>query len=146
MADPKQYFFVSHRDITITSTLGYSLAFEKGKPMHVPRAMHPEVMEKGIMPCDAKGNALDAPEAAAISPDAPKVLVSPEDPEERKDAIKTVLQALVDRNDPHDFSASGIPSSGAVTAALGWKVEPKEIRPIWQEMKPGIVKASGEGK
>ena len=52
---PKQYLFVSQRDITVTSVLGYAIEFKKGIPTHVPRAMHAEVMERGCIPVDSDG-------------------------------------------------------------------------------------------
>lgn len=135
---PKQFLFVSHRNITIGSTQGYSIEFQKGVPTHVPRAMHAEVMEKGVLPCDAKGETLDAPEASKLAPDAPRVMVAPEDPEERKEKILEVIKALCKTNSSKDFSAGGVPSATSVSMALGWKVDAKEIRPIWAEFKPTL--------
>lgn len=136
-AEVKQYLFVSNRNITITSTLGYSIAFERGIPIHVPKRMHSEVMEKGCLPCDASGKILDAPEVE-VTPVA-KVLIAPEDADERNAAINTVMETIVKRNNPLDFSAGGVPSAQAVTLALGWKVDAREIRPLWNKMKQDMV-------
>jgi hypothetical protein len=143
---PKQYLFVSSRDVNVGSTHGYSIFFPKGVPTHVPRIMHSEVMEKGILPCDAKGNTLDAPAVAAMEPPALKIMVAPEDAEERTDQIRDALKALAAKGDSKDFTAGGIPSASATTAVLGWRVDAKEIRPVWAELKPEIVKSEGAGK
>lgn len=138
-AAPKLYYFVSNRNVTISSKMGHNISFEKGVPTHVPRPMHSEVMERGILPCSKDGDVLDAPEVAVAEDKA--ILVEPEDAEERADKIREAIVALVKRNSPRDFTAGGVPSAASVTAALGWKVDPKEIRPVWAKMKEeGLVK------
>lgn len=132
MSDPKQYMFVANRDITIVSTQGYSLSFKKGEPLHVPRAMHAEVMEKGVLPVD------QADAEAVTAAQEPKVLIEPEDAEERKDKIREVVVAMAKRNSPKDFSAGGVPLATAVSLALGWKADPKEVRAVWAEVKPTL--------
>jgi len=133
---PKQYLFVSNRDIVIVSTQGYAIGFEKGVPMHVPRAMHSEVMEKGAIPCDQAGTTLDS--SKVEHEPALKLLVAPEDALERADAIAPVLAAIAERNNSKDFTAGGVPTAGAVSAVLGWKAEPIEIRPVWQKYKQSV--------
>ena len=143
---PKQYFFVSHRDVTVTSLQGYSIFFEKGVPTHAPRAIHSEVMEKGVMPCDEQGNPLDEPAAAAVvAPEQPRVMVAPEDGHEREEAILEAIKTIVKRNNSKDFNAGGVPSAGSLTAALGWKVDTTEVRAIWVKHKPKVVKGEGAG-
>jgi hypothetical protein len=138
----KQYLFVAPRDMNVTSTQGYSLDFKKGEPTHVPRAMHAEVMEKGVLPCDARGEIKEAPEPAEVDPAAAvRVMVAPEDGDERSDAILEAIKALVARNDAKDFSAGGIPSAAAVTHAVGWRADRKEIAAVWQKYKPQLLKA-----
>lgn len=114
MKEVPKYLFVSNRDITVASTQGYAIEFKKGEPTHVPRSMHNEVMEKGVIPCDDAG-ALRAAEPAPVA----KVLLAPEDADERAEAIRAVMAQIVERNNSHDFSAGGVPSSSSVSAALG---------------------------
>lgn len=139
-ANVQQYYFVSSRDVIITSTQGYSLKFEKNVPMHVPKKMHPEVLEKGILACDKAGKALSL-EDQPVDPEA-TIVLAPDDAEERAAKIEEAMMAIVKRNNPHDFSGGGVPSAGAVSVALGWKVDAKEIRPIWTRVKPSLVKVS----
>ncbi len=131
---PKLHLFVSNRDIVLHSIQGHSIAFEKGIPTHVPRALHSEAMEKGILPVDDKGESLPAGTVPDPKP-IPVITLSPEDPADRVEAIKAACEAIYARNSSTDFNAGGAPTSKAVTAALGWKVEAKEIAPIWQEIK-----------
>lgn len=139
MAEPKQYPFVSNRDIVVTSLQGYSIRFDKGVPTHVPKVMHAEVMEKGILPCDDGGATLSIDKVEDPKP-KPKVLLAPEDPAERAEAIRVVIEALAERNSPKDFSAGGVPTSKAVTAALGWSADAQEIRPVWDAFKQAKAK------
>lgn len=142
-----QFLFVSHRKINIGSTQGHSIQFEKGVPTHVPRGMHTAVMEKGCVPCDGKGQALDAPASTAIAEAAEPAgakLAAPEDAEERAEAIRGVIEKLFKRNNARDFSAGGVPSSDAVTFELGWRVDPREILPIWKKQKPKLIGSSLE--
>lgn len=139
----KQHYFVSNRNINIGSTSGHSIRFKKGVPCHVPRLMHKEVLEKGCIPCDAKGTPLDLSKVEDPSPKA-EVILAPEDATERADAIMTVIESLVERNNPADFTAGGVPSATAVTAALKWKVDAKEIRPIWSKFKSDRAEAARE--
>jgi hypothetical protein len=132
---PKQYLFVSNRDINVGSLTGRSILFEKGIPTHVPREMHAEVMEKGIIPVEAQ-----VAEEVTAAASAPKILLAPEDPHEREDKISEAIRALVAQNDSRSFTAGGVPSDKAVTAALGWKVDQKEIRTIWTKLKPLLAK------
>lgn len=136
----KNLFVSPHRSINVGSTLGHSIAFKKGEPTYVVREMHALVMEKGCFPCDEKGKILDVEETPAPVETETKVKISPEDPAERKAAILAVVKALVEENNPHNFSGGGVPSAQSVTAALGWKVDQREIRVIWTELKPELAK------
>lgn len=143
MSNAKQYLFVSRRTINVGSLTGRSILFEAGVPTHVPREMHSEVMEKGILPCDADGQVLDNVQGIDVeAADKPKILLAPEDPAEREEAIAGVIRALAERNARGDFTAGGVPHPDAVTAALGWKVDSREIRPIWTKLKPELIKAA----
>jgi hypothetical protein len=134
---PKQYLFVSNRDISVTSILGYSIFFEKGVQTHVPRAMHAEVIEKGILPVEEDGKISVEAIDKMTSPDI-KIVLAPETAEDRNEAIAEAVKAIVKRNDSRDFTSGGVPSAVAVTAALGWKVDPKEVRNVWATLRANL--------
>lgn len=141
---PTQYMFVSNRDITVTSTRGYSLEFKKGVPQHAPKPMHAELIEKGILPVADDGGIDVEKLTEAVDGDAKKVVVTPEDADERAVAIETVIKALVEANNPADFTAGGVPSASSLTAALGWRVDLREVRTIWNRVKSELAqKARG---
>jgi hypothetical protein len=87
-------------------------------------------MEKGIVPCDGKGAPTEAP-----APEATKVFVAPEDGDDRAALIEPVLEAIAARNKATEFSAGGVPLAAVVSMSLGWKVDQKEVRPIWDKIK-----------
>lgn len=136
---PQQHYFVANRNVTVTSTAGASIAFEKGKPTHVPRFMHGAVLEKGALPCDDKGRVLDAETAPVPEEVEKKVLLAPEDPEDRQDAITKAVREIAARNVSADFTAGGTPSAQAVSLALGWKVDQKEVRQAWVKARPELL-------
>lgn len=130
---PKQHMFVSNRDVMVSSTLGHSIQFLKGVPIHVPKIMHKEVIEKGILPVEGAETAtemLTEAEGGGV-----KIHLAPEDPDDREEAIGKACRALAERNNSRDFTGGGVPSATAVTAALGWKVDQKEVKDIWQKLR-----------
>jgi hypothetical protein len=133
-----QQLFISNRNIVVRSKTGYSIAFEKGKLTPVPRLMHEEVMEKGIIPVDDKGVPLD-PENHVVVITPPKVVLRPEDKFEADDKILEVIKEIVKRNNPTDFTGGGAPQAAVVTQALGWKVDQKEVRVVWDKNKQELL-------
>jgi hypothetical protein len=137
----KLNLFLSYRDLVVTSTLGYSIEFKKGIPTHVPKAMIPEVLEKGILPCDDKGISAPAAQVGEMAaPAKPAVRVAPDEAEERRAEIARVIAMLAEKNSSDDFTAGGAPKPASVTAALGWPVDAKEIRPLWQAYQQAHAK------
>lgn len=139
---PVLYLFKSNRDITITSLRGYSIAFKKGEPTHVPKAMHNEVIERGILPVDEDGNMdptkLD--EIGEATDNKITLKLAPETQEDRNAALRQVFTSLVKANRSGDFTAGGVPSAAVVSNVLGWRVDQKEIRPVWNDFKAETVK------
>ena len=130
--------FVSNRDVVVRSkNTGHAIAFEKGVPMQIPPAMVGEVLEKGILPVDAQGKAVDPGENEVVV-ETSKVVLAPEDGFERSQKILEVIKAIVARNDAKDF-AGPTPSAIAVTAALGWKVDQKEVRQVWEKNRQALL-------
>lgn len=139
MSEPKLNYFVSRRDFMLRSTLGHVITFEKGKPAHVPKALHSLALEKGLLPCDKDGKELDLEAASAVAPEEVKVLVAPEDAEEREEAVLKILKLLVERNNSADFGGGGIPKPEAVSQALGWRVDTKEVRTVWNKHRQALL-------
>lgn len=132
---PEKFLFVSPRDIVVRTTQGAAIAFEKGKPTHVPQRLHSLVMEKGILPCDAQGKVLDAAEAAEVVPPEKKVKMAPEDPAKLEAELVTAMKMIVERNDAKDFTANGTPHSDAVSGLIGYRVDQKTVRDAWVKLR-----------
>lgn len=129
--------FISSRDVIVRSkNTGMSILFKKGVATKVPEAMYEEVLEKGVVPVEG-----EAPVDPAKLVDAgkPKIVLPPEDGLVRAKQILAVLKELVKRNNATEFTAGGTPSATAVTAALGWKVDQKEVRQVWEKNRAKIL-------
>lgn len=138
--------FVSNRNIVVRSAKsGMSVKFVKDVPTYVPPKMHAEVMEKGIMPVDGKGKALDSNEVGKlVETQDPHIVLAPEDSDERSEKILDVIKALVKRNNSDDFTGGGMPSHKSITAVLGWKVDVKEVKRVWEEHRRAILHGEEE--
>lgn len=131
--------FTSSRDLIVRSrNIGMSIFFKKGVPTLVPPAMHDEVMEKGILPVDDDGLALK-PGTEDVVKTEKTVVLPPEDGAVRAKKIVEVFKAIVARNSSVDFTGGGTPAAAAVTAALGWRVDQKEVRAVWEKNREALI-------
>jgi hypothetical protein len=129
--------FISNRDIVVRSSkAAQAIRFVKGEPQEVPKAMYDEVMAVGIMPAEEK----DAPSAQTVieSEIKNKPKLAPDDGAERAEAILSVIEAIVEKNSPKDFTGGAVPAAASVTAALGWKVDQKEVADVWKKNRERI--------
>lgn len=119
--------FTSHRDHVVTSTSGHAVAFKKGVPTHVPKAMHHEVLAAGAVPANVDEVEFE---------DGPKgnEVVVPTDPAERNELIRMTLANIKTGDARDDFTANGVPKMKVVTTALGFEVSAREIADQWQAL------------
>lgn len=131
--------FISNRDIVVRSLHGHSVEFKKGIPTAVPRVMHAECLEKGILPEEGpeQGNAIADPAGPTLAP---------EDKLERDDAILEVIKQIVKRNNSSDFTGGGHPSATSISAAVGWKVDQKEVKDVWVKNREALIKGADAPK
>lgn len=115
---------VLHRNYTLATTKGHVIEFKKGVKTYVPPAVYAEAIAIGAAPADGS-------DPAVLEDDRPKDS-APADPGERAPLILAAIKALVERNDREDFTAAGSPAVDAVTKAVGFKVQAKEIAVVWQ--------------
>lgn len=113
--------FVLNRNYTLASTCGRSVEFQRGVPVHVVPEMHAEVMAIGAQP---EGELTGATIAHTFEPS---------DPLERKAVIFAGFTALAERNSREDFTAVGLPQARALTAQIGFEVEPRDRAELWSE-------------
>ena len=119
--------FVLHRNRTIASAMGISIAFEKGVPAQVPPQMYAEVIAAGAVPEEE------------LSDDELKneKTNGPADADERKLALFDVFEKIVLRNVREEFTAGGAPHGAVLVKELGWPVAAKERDIAWQEFRAG---------
>lgn len=132
--------FVSNRDIVVRSVkTGHSIEFKKGVATQVPPQMHSEVMEKGILPVEADGTPVDpAKNEASKAPS--DISMPPVDAYERDGKILEVIRAIVKRNNSGDFVGGGHPAAHAITASLGWRVDQKEVKKVWEANREELLR------
>ena len=125
MAEAKsKTLLVLNRNYVLTTTKGHSVAFEKGVPTHVPPAIYQEALAIGAIPPDGEDPHVE---------DVVKTDNAPSDPAERAPLILAVIEKLVAENARENFTAAGSPTVDAVTKAVGFKVQSKEIATVWQQ-------------
>lgn len=124
--------FVLNRDKVLASTMGHVIHFVKGEPVFVPKSVVREAMAIGAVPADGD----DAPVNEAPAPDAP-----PTSPEERAERIMEGILQLVKRNQRGDFTAANNPSATALSDLIKFKVDAKEIAPVWQQYHNDLAEA-----
>ena len=131
--------FISNRDIVVRSLHGHAIEFKKGVPTDVPRVMHAECLEKGILPEEGS-------DKNEVIKDPAGPVLAPEDALEREDAILKVVEAIVKRNVPTDFTGGGHPNAAVVTASLGWKTDQKEVKDVWVKHRERLILAKDNKK
>lgn len=133
--------FVSNRDIVVRSSkAAMAIRFQAGVPQEVPRAMHAEVLDKGIMAVDEDGKSVDHVEVAKANESAgPKLMLAPEDAGEREDKVVEVIRELVKRNNSKEFTGGGVPKASVISQVLGWTIDQKDVKDIWVKHRTEIV-------
>lgn len=125
--------FISNRDIVVRSKHGHAIEFLKGVPTDVPRVMHGEVMERGILPSEGVISEEDSTVHDV------KLRLAPEDALDREDRILDAIKAIIKRNNASDFTGGGRPHMDAVTALVGWRVDQKETNKVWEKNRNALL-------
>lgn len=134
--------FESNRDIVHRSIYGHAIEFKKGVPTEVPniRAIHSELMAIGVLPVE--GDAAAAVESVSAES---KPVLAPDDAEQRFNDIEAAIKALLERNNPSDFTGGGHPRADSVTAAVKYKVDQKEVKDVWVKIREGLLSDKAKG-
>ena len=114
--------YIAPRNMTVSSTSGRSVTFEKGVPKYAPHQMHAELIAVGVVPTE------DSPEPAVS--DGPREPVLPTD---RTAAINAAFEKIALRNERTDFTSNGSPHAAVIAKELGWSIGGKERDLTWQK-------------
>ena len=119
--------FKMHRDKTVASVMGLSIAFKKGELVPVPPYMFKEVIAAG-------GISEDELSDEEILESTSK---EPADPAAREAAMFAVFEDMVLRNVREEFTAGGVPSLPVLNEKLGWVVSAKDRDLAFAKFKIG---------
>lgn len=116
---------VLDRDYVLETVQGHLIRFVSGVPVNVPRYLVPKAMSIGAKQLeDGEGDKVKQP--------VPPQVMSAED---RADAIRTIIDDIVSRNDPADFTGSGTPSQASVSRKAGFVVAVDEVKAAWDKFQ-----------
>jgi len=114
--------FVMNRDVVVTSDLGHTIAFEKGKPVYVPPPLRQKVREMG-----------GASTQEEVVSEASEEKAEPVG-DERTTAIQVALEKMKNRNGPNDFTATNRPKTATLIKEVGFDVSAQERDVVWDTM------------
>lgn len=120
---------VLHRNYTLRTRAGISIAFVKGKPTHVPRKVLKDAMAIGAVPADPNEQ-VQMDEVARI--DRSKSRDEAIDPELREKRIIEMLTFMRERSLREYFTASGSPSIKHLSLLCGFEVDKTERDKHWR--------------
>jgi hypothetical protein len=120
-------YYVLSRTYTHRSVHGHSVAFVKGEPAWVP----PGPIEREVASFGAERVDGEAPELVPQAPDGKP----PASAEELEGLLHEAFKELIAKNDPADFTGSGLPTVKAVERLTGEDVSARQIAESWQRLK-----------
>lgn len=125
--------YVLNRDFNLGSTLGHRIVFKKGQPTFVPPIIEREAVAIGAVRAD--GNdvqiAMQIPEGAGQLSDA-----------EMREQMVAAFDLIMERNDPKDFTAAGVPTVKAVERITEFAVDRQTVSEAWAEYKLSKVESN----
>jgi hypothetical protein len=119
---------VLQRNHVLYSTLGHSIAFEKGKPVGVPTSLVKQALSLGATLLEEEQKEDFLPQEAV------RKSLDPQG-DERETLVFDALRQLEERNDPLDFTAAGKPKFKVLTSKVGFRVDAEETADLWQKYK-----------
>lgn len=119
----------SLRSFTLSTLTGHTIAFVAGEPSHVPPNAVSEAMKHGCVPVDAS----EVPHAD--DPSRPVVEFAGDI---RQSMLYLVIDQIVKKNDPKEFTGAGQPREALVSERLGFDVSAKEVVKVFQLHQQGV--------
>ncbi|MDR0362496.1 MAG: hypothetical protein LBJ46_07435 [Planctomycetota bacterium] len=119
--------YVLNRSYTHRSRYGHAITFPKGEPTWVPPG-----------PIELEVAALGADRVDGEQPDLVPQTAAPKAPasdDELEGLMREAFVELSAKNDPADFTASGVPTVKAVERTIGEDVTAKQVAEYWAKMK-----------
>jgi hypothetical protein len=112
---------VLNRTHSHVSMTGHGVGFVKNKPSWVSPLVVDEALALGAEFVDASDKPILDEDGLAPTPEG----------EERHAAIRKAMGQLLQRNGREDFTASGLPQVKALSAIVGFAIDPRERNEQW---------------
>lgn len=119
---------VSLRNFHLDDRIGISANVKANVPIYIPKPLQRAAIAAGMVFCD---NADEHLKAAFDEGETPPQRTR----EEIEALVMAAFPAIVEKNNSSDFTANGVPTSGAVFRACGEKVPQKDLNTMWIEYK-----------
>ncbi len=129
----RSILMVLNRRANLSSVLGHIISFHKDKPVAVPPVLMREAVNMGAVPYD---KTVDVAEKLAEDKAG-----QPVDPSERLEAIRVVIDEMVEENLRDDFTAASTPKVSNVSKRVGYKVDGSEVRTVWNTRSLELAEA-----
>ena len=120
--------FVLNRNHTLHTTLGRSIEFVKDTPTYVPPALRAAVQAIGAIPAAEE----DFQKLRETTADKSKP-VEELSAEDRESMIFAAFDDMIAKNDRESFTGTGLPELGALSAAVGFKIDQGERSALWNK-------------
>ncbi len=116
----KKHKMKLNRNYRLASTLGHVLVFKKGEEVEVPDVIVREAVDIGaeFVEKEARDEVFAEPKVGPATPVNPK---------ERQESIIAALEAIEERNNRDDFTATGNPTMKAIQDVAGFKIDKGEL-------------------
>lgn len=124
-----------NRALRVPTLAGHVLIFKKGIPQWVPDVVVEDCMKVGATVPEDDDFADFVPPKARREARLKDVLG-----DERRNGVREAVLEVIDRNDPHSFTAAGLPTLKALSTLAGFEVQGTDRDAIWGEVKQ-LIKA-----
>lgn len=122
---------VMNRNITVSSTTGHAICFQKNIPTYVPPAVVSLCMSQGAIP--AKGEKLPNAEEKAKKDAPPPIGL------ERTDLFNAAFDEMVAKNIRGSFSANGVPKINNLRGYINFETDGAEVKNAWKAYKASMI-------
>lgn len=122
------------RNFILRTTSGFTVRFMRDRDIRVPVQVIPDAIERGAVFSD--GSAY-VPASKELGPAPPAGF-------QREQEIFRALETIASRNNPDDFTGTGVPTLTAMRKVLEYDVDRKEVNASWKKYLQAQANADEE--
>lgn len=120
---------MTNRNYNLRSTKGYIVDFKANEPTIVPSLVIEEAIGIGAAFCEEDANFFPQNNVNTAA--------EPLYGFERKEAVLTACNRMIERNDPDEFTSTGLPKMKVIESEVGFSVDRKEVNETWASIQRG---------